>query len=107
MIESPSVGQRDRGPRSTIGMEILLVLYAMAATVVLIRTVLVLLGISDRIWIGSFVYGLTAPLTDGLAAVPGFSVPLIGPLTMVELILIGGVLLFPLGLAATGGRRGR
>ncbi|HWV34709.1 MAG TPA: hypothetical protein VNZ55_03695 [Thermomicrobiales bacterium] len=105
MIQLIHPDQRRRTTRSTIGLEILLVLYAMAATVVLIRTVLVLLDISDRIWIGSFVYGLTGPVTDTLAAVPGFAHPLIGPLTMVELILIGGVVLFPLGLVATGGRR--
>jgi hypothetical protein len=65
------------------------------------------LGISDRVWVGSFVYGLTAPLTDALAVVPGFTRELLGPLTMVELILLGLVVLFPLGLVATGGRYGR
>lgn len=107
MIEHIDPVQRGRQARSTVGLEILLVLYAIAATVVLGRTVLVLLDISDRVWIGSFIYGLTGPLTDALAAVPGFTHPLIGPLTMVELILIGGVVLFPLGLAATSGRRRR
>lgn len=105
MIEHPRGRPDARAQRSTVGMEILLVLYSLLATVVLVRTVLVLLRISDRVWVGSFVYGITAPVTDALAAVPGFSHALIGPLTMVELILIGIVLLFPLGLAATAGRR--
>lgn len=107
MIERIDAGRRSRERRSTIGLEILLILYAVAATIVLARTVLVVLDISGRVWIGSFIYGLTGPVTDALAAVPGFSYPLIGPLTMVELILIGGVVLFPLGLAATSGRQRR
>lgn len=107
MIEHPQVRRRVQEARSQVAMEILLVLYAVLATIVLIRTVLVLLGISDRVWVGSFIYGLTAPLTDSLAVVPGFSRELLGPLTMVELILLGLVVLFPLGLVATGGRHGR
>jgi hypothetical protein len=107
MIEHPHTRRRAQEARSQVATEILLVLYALLATIVLIRTVLVLLGISDRVWVGSFVYGLTAPLTDALAVVPGFTRELLGPLTMVELILLGLVVLFPLGLVATGGRYGR
>ena len=107
MIEHPQRRRHAQESRSQVAMEILLVLYALLATIVLIRTMLVLLGISDRVWVGSFVYGLTAPLTDALAVVPGFTRELLGPLTMVELILLGLVVLFPLGLVATGGRQGR
>lgn len=104
MIERSQIGRRDRQPSSQVGIEILLMLYAVVATIVLIRTVLVLLRINDRVWVGSFIYGLTAPVTDALAVVPGFSRELIGPFTMVEFILLGLVVLFPLGLVATSGR---
>lgn len=104
MIEHPQARRRVQEERSQVAMEVLLALYAILATIVLIRTVLVLLGITDRIWVGSFIYGLTAPVTDALAIVPGFSHELLGPLTMVELILLGLVVLFPLGLVATAGR---
>lgn len=101
MIEHPHVRRRVQEQRSQVATEILLVLYAVLATIVLIRTVLVVFRISDRVWIGSFVYGITSPITDALALVPGFTRELVGPLTMVELILLALVVLFPLGLAAT------
>lgn len=101
MIEHPHVRRRVQEQRSQVATEILLILYAIVATIVLVRTVLVVFRISDRVWIGSFVYGITSPITNALGRVPGFTRELVGPLTMVELILLGMVVLFPLGLAAT------
>jgi hypothetical protein len=105
MIDHPQARRRAQEQRSQVALEVLLVLYAIAATVVLARTVLILLHVSDRIWIGQMVYGLTSLLTDPLSSVPGFSAELIGPLTMVDLLLLGLVALFPLGLMATSRRR--
>lgn len=82
-----------------------MVLYAIVATVVIARTVLILLSVSDRIWIGRLIYGMTSLFTEPLSTVPGFSVQLVGPLTMVDLLLLGLVALFPLGLLATSKRR--
>lgn len=107
MIEHPQVRRQVQEHRSQVALEVLLVLYAVLATIVLIRTVLVLLGVTERVWVGAFVFGLTAPVTDALAMVPGFGRALIGRLTMVDLILLGMVLLFPLGVAATSGRNHR
>lgn len=107
MIEHPQARRRVQEQRSQVALEVLLILYALLATVVLVRTVLVLLHISDRIWVGSFIYGLTSPVTDALAVVPGFNHPLVGPLTMVDIILLALVVLFPLGIVATGGRPAR
>jgi hypothetical protein len=105
MINHPQARRRAQEQRSQVALEVLLILYAIAATVVIARTVLILLHISDRIWIGRMVYGLTSLLTDPLSSVPGFSAELVGPLTMVDLLLLGLVALFPLGLLATSKRR--
>lgn len=105
MINHPQARRRAQEQRSQVALEVLLILYAIAATVVIARTVLILLHISDRIWIGRMVYGLTSLLTDPLSSVPGFSAELVGPLTMVDLLLLGLVALFPLGLMATSKRR--
>lgn len=102
MIEHPQARRRVQEQRSQVALEVLLVLYATMATIVLIRTVLVVLHVSDRVWVGSFIYGLTSPVTDALAVVPGFSRALLGPLTMVDFILLAFVVLFPLGIVATG-----
>lgn len=107
MIEQPHVRRRVQEQRSQVATEILLILYAIVATVIVMRTVLVLLEISDRVWVGSFIYGITSPVTDALAVIPGFTRELIGPLTMVELILMGMVVLFPLGLVAMSRPSGR
>lgn len=104
MIEHPEVRRRTQEQRSQIGLEVLLLLYAIGATIIISRTVLILLSVSDRIWIGRMIYGMTSLITDPLASVPGFSVGLIGPLTMVDLLLLGLLALFPLGLLATSKR---
>jgi hypothetical protein len=104
MIDHPHARQRTQEQRSQVAMEVLLILYGIAATVVIARTVLILLQVSDRIWIGRMIYGMTALVTEPLGTVPGFSARLVGPLTMVDLLLLGLVALFPLGLLATSKR---
>lgn len=105
MIDHPQARRRAQEQRSQVAVEVLLFLYAIAATVVISRTVLILLQVSDRIWIGRMIYGTTSMITDPLSLVPGFSARLVGPLTMVDLLLLGLVALFPLGLLATSRRR--
>lgn len=107
MIENPQTTRRVQEQRSQVAMEIFLILYAVVATIVLMRTVLVLLDVNDRVWIGSFVYSLTAPVTNVLERVPGFTVQLIGPFTLVDLLLLAAIVLFPLGLLATSTRTGQ
>lgn len=104
MIEHPEVRRRVQEQRSQVALEVLLVVYALLATIVLIRSTLVLLRISDRVWVGSLIYGLTSPVTEPLSMIPGFNQALLGSFTMVDLILLGMVVLFPLGMIATGGR---
>ena len=107
MIENPEIRRRNQEQRSQLATELLILLYAVVATVLIIRTVLVLLEITDRIWIGSFIYGITAPVTDALSQLPGFSRPLLGNLTLTDLVLLSLVVLFPLGMVATSNRDGR
>ena len=78
--------------------------YSVVAAAILFRTVLVALGVSHRVWLGNFVYGLFGPVTDVLAQVPGASRVLLGRLTLLDVTLLALVVLFPLGVIATGGR---
>lgn len=91
--------------RSQLAIELLLTVFAAVGSVIVLRTVLVILEISDRIWIGRFVYGLTRPATDLLASIPGANRMLYGRLTTVDITLLGILALFMLGIVATGGRR--
>ncbi len=86
-------------------MELLLTGFAAVAALVVLRTLLVVLNVSERIWIGRFVFGLTRPVTDLLDLVPGSQRIVYGRLNVVDVTLLAVLVLFLLGLVATGGRR--
>lgn len=92
--------------RSQLAMELLLTAFAAAGTIIVLRTLLVVLNVSDRIWIGQFVFGLTRPVTDLLTFLPGSQRMVYGRLNVVDVTLLAFLVLFLLGLVATGGRRG-
>lgn len=104
VIQHPQHKRRMAEARNKVALEVLLFLYAVGAAVVVLRTILLLVGVTDRVWIGRIVFGSTAILTDVLAKVPGFGHAILGPFTMVDLLLLAIVILFPLGLLATSPR---
>lgn len=104
MIQHPQQRRRLNEQRNQVALEVLILLYAIGATLVVVRTIVLLLNVSDRIWIGRVTYGLTSVVTDPLQKVPGFGVQLLGPLTMVDLLLLAIVVLVPLGLIASSPR---
>lgn len=77
--------------------------YAAISAVVVLRTVLVAFDTTRSIWMGRFVFGLTSRATDLLEMLPGATRELLGPFTAIDLSMIGLVLLFPLGMVASGG----
>ena len=91
--------------RSQLATELLLTAYAIVSSVIILRTLLVVLSISDRVWLGSFIYGLTRPVTKVLDGIPGADRAVIHGLTLADLTFLAPVLLFPLGLFAIGARR--
>ena len=104
MIQHPQQRRRVAEARNKVALEVMLVVYAVGATIVVVRTIILLLGVTDRVWIGRIVFGSTALFTDALARVPGFGHQLLGPFTMVDLLMQAIVILFPLGLLATSPR---
>ena len=104
MIQHPQQRRRMSEARNKVALEVLLVVYAVGATIVLVRTIMLLLNVTDRVWIGRIVFGSTALFTDALARVPGFGHELVGPFTMVDLLMLAIVILFPLGLLASSPR---
>ena len=77
--------------------------YAAIAAVIVLRTVLVALGATESIWMGRFIERLLGRLTGPMEVLPGATREILGPFTMVDISLMGAVLLFPLGVVATGG----
>jgi len=104
VLEQASRRRRANTARSQLATELLMVTYSVIAAAILFRTVLVALGISDRVWLGEFVFGLTAPVTDVLASFPGATRMVFSRLTLLDVTLLAAVVLFPLGVIATGDR---
>jgi hypothetical protein len=104
VIQHPQQRRRVNEARNKVALEVILVVYAVGATIVVVRTIMLLLGVTDRVWIGRMVFGSTALVTDALARVPGFGHQLVGPFTMVDLLMLAVVILFPLGLLASSPR---
>src|SRR5690349_20692095 len=75
--------------RSQLATELLRTSFAAVAAVILLRTVLVILSITDRVWIVDFVFGLTKPVTDVLEYLPGAHRELLWNLNTVDLTLLG------------------
>jgi uncharacterized protein YggT (Ycf19 family) len=88
--------------RSQVATELLLNGYAVVATVIVLRLVLEVLGVSKHVWFGGIVYRLTDPVVKVMAVFPGARQPVIGSMTMVDVTLVAMVILFPLGLVALG-----
>ena len=104
VIQHPQQRRRETEARNKVALEVIITLYAIGATIVIVRSLMLLLGVSDRVWIGKVVFGSTSLITDDLANVPGFGHQLAGPFTMVDLLMIAVVILFPLGLLASSPR---
>lgn len=104
VIQHPQQRRRMEETRNKIALEVLLYLYAIGGTIVIVRTIMLLIGVTDRVWIGRIVYGSTSFVTDALANIPGFGHVIVGPFTMVDLLLLAIVVLFPLGLLASSPR---
>ncbi len=88
--------------RSQLATELLLTCFALVGSIIVLRTVLVVIGVTERIWIGEFVYGLTSPVTRALGFLPGAHRQLYGNLTTVDFTLLAFLFLFLLGVIATG-----
>lgn len=104
MIEHPQIRRQVQEQRSQVALEVVLILWAIASTMILARTILILMHINDRIWIGQFVYGMTRPVAQFLDSIPGLSRIIVGPLSLTDMVLLAVVILFPLGLLATSTR---
>ncbi|MDQ3655453.1 MAG: hypothetical protein M3457_10280 [Chloroflexota bacterium] len=102
MLEQMERRRIQMSTRSQLATELLLTCFALVGSIIVLRTVLVLLDISDRIWIGEFIYGLTRPVTRVLDFLPGASREIYRNLTTVDITLLALLLLFLLGVLATG-----
>lgn len=98
----PSLRNRRRAGTSQLPMELLLTAYAVVAAIILLRTLLVAMEVTDRIWIGALIYGMTDHVTVLLDRLPGATTPIMWNLSVSDLTLLAPVVLFPLGLIALG-----
>lgn len=105
MLEQAARRRRRRASeaRSYALTVVVLTVYSAIAAIIALRTVLVALDVTESIWMGRFVFGMTSRVTDPMAVIPGATREIWGTFTMIDISLIGLVLLFPLGMVASGG----
>jgi len=104
MLEQMERRRIQMSTRSQLATELLLTSFALVGSIIVLRTMLVVLDISDRIWIGEFIYGLTSPVTQMLDFLPGAGREIYRNLTTVDVTLLAFLCLFLLGVIATGRR---
>lgn len=95
---------RSQPAGSQLAVELALTAYAVIAGLIIIRALLLSVGISGSLWVGSFIYGITDPMASILKLAPGGDFELIGRLTLADLTLLAAVVAFPLFLLARGPR---
>src|SRR4051812_8620778 len=91
--------------RSQLALELLLNAYAVCGALIFFRTLLRTLGVDSHLWVGSAIYGVTDIMAYPFGFIPGADTPLAGDLTLTDLTLLAGVVLFPLALLVFGNRR--
>ncbi|MGH2559348.1 MAG: hypothetical protein ACRDJH_09805 [Thermomicrobiales bacterium] len=106
-IQPPRARGTSQEIRSQVALEILLNAFAVVGAAVLLRCLLLGLGVSERLWLGRFVYELTDVFIMPLSVLPGAGNEIYRSLTIADVTMSAGVILFPLGLYARGGRRQR
>lgn len=91
--------------RSQVALELLLNAYAAGAALVMLRTLLLMLGVDQHLWIGRAIYGPSRILIMPFSFVPGSSFQIAGHLTLADATIFAGVFLVPLGMLVLGQRR--
>ncbi len=75
-------------------------LYALVASFVVIRTLLLSVGIAGNLWVGSVIYGFTDPIANVLKLVPGGEFGLAGRMTLADLTMLAMVVAVPAVIVA-------
>jgi uncharacterized protein YggT (Ycf19 family) len=89
---------------SQLAIELALTAYAVVAGFIIIRALLLSVGISGSLWVGSFIYSITDPLASIVQLVPGGDFRIINRLTLADLTMVAAVVAFLLFLLARGPR---
>ncbi len=95
---------RSQPAGSQLAIELALAGYAIVAALVIVRSLLLSVGISGSLWVGSFIYGITDPVASILKLAPGGDFRIINRLTLADLTMLAAVIAFPLFLLARGPR---
>ncbi len=95
----------DSGSTSQLPIILLLNAFAVLGALFISRAVLRALEISERYWVGRQIFRATDPFSTILELFPGANRIYVGEMTLADLTLVIGVILFPIGILAFSGRR--
>ncbi|MCC6944810.1 MAG: hypothetical protein IT335_09565 [Thermomicrobiales bacterium] len=102
-MSSPG-SQLRRNPAGGSGARLLaqmgIALYALFASFIIIRSLLLSIGIADNLWVGGVIYGITDPFAAVLKIFPGGDFELVGRLTLADLTLLAGIVAVPAAIVA-------
>jgi hypothetical protein len=90
--------------KSQLALELALNGYAVIGAAIILRCLLLILRIDDRLWIGSAIIGPTNIMVRPFAILPGSDFVLIGRLTLADATLLAGIVLVPIGIIARSSR---
>lgn len=91
--------------RSQLALEVALAAYAAMAALTLLRVVFKLIRISDLVWLGATLYGVTDIFLAPFMVLPVGQRPLLADATLADITALGVVTLVPLALLARDRRR--
>ena len=101
-IIPPPVTPTGNVVHTRILLEIFLHAYAVGAAVVILRTTLRLFGVTETLWVTSFLDQLVLPVILVLDRIPGGNASLVGNLTPADATLVAAVVVVPMALLARG-----
>lgn len=105
VIEPPRLRGGSQEIKSQVALEIMLNVFAVVGAAVILRSLLLTIGVNERLWLGETIYRFTDPLVLPLTILPGSGFTILRSLTLADLTLLACVVLFPLGLYARGAKK--
>jgi hypothetical protein len=101
MIDPPrSIRRQTETLSSQLALELGVTVASLVGALALVRLLLLALGVTDRIWAGATVYGLTDPIVWLLTLLPGAGRQVVGKASLADLAAVAVVVLAPLVLLA-------
>jgi hypothetical protein len=93
--------------KSQLPTELLLTFFAIFSGMILVRVLLLSAGMTESLWVGQFIFGITNIFAFPLRLFPGGDFEVLNRLTVADLTLFAAVIAFPCFMVARSRSRPR